>query len=115
MLEISFELSIVLEVVRGYMNKFLHILFALLLVLYPAQILAEPSISQSHIPLLWLCVIIGGVVCGAIPHLFCRYIGRSISKRTIWIVSVVAALLFLVFVGPLMIVFGSILATGRTM
>jgi hypothetical protein len=46
-------------------------------------------------------------------------IGKAVKTpgipRVYWVASVVLALLFLLFAGPIIVILGSILITGRTM
>ena len=75
----------------------------------PAVCLAEPRASGSHIPVLWGICAVGALAIGALPHFL------KLKRLNPWLVSVVLVILFLLFVAPVIMIFGSIVATGRTM
>ncbi len=76
---------------------------------------AEPRVSQSHMPILWSITIIGAVLCASIPFLFRKLITPRCPRWILWLASLLLAILFLVFIGSNILVFGAILITGRTM
>ena len=81
----------------------------------PTLAYAEPRPSGSHLPLLWLIVLAGAALAAMVPVLIKRYTKADRPGWMFWVASIVLAILFLIFVGPLIIGLGSILITGRTM
>jgi hypothetical protein len=83
--------------------------------LYTASAYAEPAPSMGHLPFLWLL----GIGLSLLLSLLLTYLlgrfGLVRSKTGRWIAGVVLALIFMVWIVPLVTVFGSILITGRTM
>lgn len=76
---------------------------------------AEPSVSGPPMSLLWLIVAGGAVAFALIPH-FVRKMTRSTRPKWVfWVASGILVLVFLLFLAPLIVAFGGIMLTGRTM
>lgn len=95
-------------------NRFL-ILSVAIFVSAPAIAFAEPGVSTSHLPVLRAIVAGGAILCAVAPHALKRFANLDWPAWGYWVASIVLALAFLVFAGPIIIVLGSILMTGRTM
>lgn len=93
--------------------KTIRIAAACLIVTIPAY--AEPSVSLGHLPILWCIVVLSTAFVGALPVLAKKYAKLKASWRVVGLCSIVLSVLWLVFAGPLIVVFGSIMITGRTM
>ena len=78
-------------------------------------VFAEPSVGGGHGVVLILLV--GGLAMAIAlaPLILKRFSKTPRSMRNYWNVSVVLAVLFVLFAGPFILVLGSILITGRTM
>ncbi len=97
------------------MMKYIPLLAFALLFLNPALSYAEPGVSGSHMPFL-IVIIIAGAACSAYLPFFLKKRGNiNIDGWVLWVMSIVSGLIFLVIIGPIIIAFGSILMTGRTM
>jgi hypothetical protein len=88
---------------------------ALLLSLMPATAVAEPGASGPHTPIMWLAAAAGAVLAGSLPLIIRKFTSPKRAAWPYWLVSVILALLFLIFAGPIIVAIGSILITGRTM
>ena len=91
------------------------ILLSLVVLLFPAVAHAEPSPSMSHIPLLWLAVTVAATLLAMVPLLIRKLLKPRRAAWAFWVASALLAVLFLVFIGPVIVGMGSILITGRTM
>jgi hypothetical protein len=76
---------------------------------------AEPGVSTAHVPWLWFGAVIGALLVGMLPLVIGKAVKTPGIPRVYWVASVVLALLFLLFAGPIIVILGSILITGRTM
>ena len=76
---------------------------------------AEPSVSSAHRPILWAIVVAGAVVAAVIPPLIRKYAKVAIPSWGVAAISIILVLVWIVFAAPTILVFGSILMTGRTM
>ncbi len=92
-----------------------HRLLFLVALLSPSVAYAEPRASMSHMPVLWLVVIIGAVLFAMVPLLLRKLIKPRRGAWAFWVAAALLALLFLVFIAPIIVAIGSILITGRTM
>ena len=82
---------------------------------YTATAYAEPAPSMGHLPFLWMLGIgLSLLLSLLVTYLLGRF-GLVRSKTRQWIAGVILALVFMVWIVPLVTVFGSILITGRTM
>jgi hypothetical protein len=97
------------------MKKPAPLLAAGLLLLTPALAYAEPGVSGSHMPFLLLIVITGTAFSAYLPFFLKKRGNINLEGWVLWVVSIVLGLVFLVIIGPIIIAFGSILMTGRTM
>jgi len=95
----------------------LRILATLVLISFQfqTQLLAEPSTSGTHVPLLWGFALAGALLISRIPFLFKKRTPRQRRAWVYWIASLLAGGLFLLVIGPIIVALGSILITGRTM
>lgn len=83
--------------------------------IFPTLAHAEPSPSMGHLPFLWLLGIgLSSLLSLLVMYLLGRF-GMVRSKTRQWVAGVILALVFMVWIVPLITVFGSILITGRTM
>jgi hypothetical protein len=93
-----------------------RILLGLAAVLAPTAAWAEPRPSGAVYPLLWLGLIVAALVLGAVVgRLLRRWIGTRRHAWMFWLIAFVLAVLVVVLLGPLVIAFGGIFLTGRTM
>lgn len=76
---------------------------------------AESGASTSHMPVLWAMVVGGAMLSATVPHVLKRFANLAWPVWGYWVASIVLALAFLILAGPIIIVLGSILMTGRTM
>lgn len=76
---------------------------------------AEPAVSGTHLPILWAIEVVGAVVAAAIPALVRKYAKLAIPAWGVMIISIVLVYIRVVVAAPMILVFGSILITGRTM
>ncbi|HWR57281.1 MAG TPA: hypothetical protein VN328_00210, partial [Thermodesulfovibrionales bacterium] len=76
---------------------------------------AEPSVSGAHRALPWMVVVAGAVVCALIPHVVRKVTRSARPKWAFWLASALLVVAFLLFLAPLIVAFGGIMATGRTM
>jgi len=83
--------------------------------LLPTVAYAEPRPSLAHMPVLWLVAAVGALLFALIPFLIKKLIGSHGTRWAFWVVSVGLGILFLIFIGPIIVGLGSILITGRTM
>ncbi|OQD45877.1 hypothetical protein BIY37_06075 [Candidatus Brocadia sapporoensis] len=79
------------------------------------EVRAEPNISGSHRPILWLIVLTGGFLSAMILHFIGKWTKLRYPQWMSWLASVLFFLLFMLFFAPLNVAFGNILFTGRTM
>ncbi|NUM53618.1 MAG: hypothetical protein HUU46_08245 [Candidatus Hydrogenedentes bacterium] len=89
--------------------------FAVVFGLAAACARAEPSVSGSHLPIVWTIAILGAVAMAALPPAIKKYAKLRAPRWAIVTASVLLVVLWSLFVAPLIIVLGSILLTGRTM
>ena len=83
--------------------------------LFAASVYAEPGASMSHIPYLWvLGVAVAFLLSWLVVYVLVR-LGLQGTPLKRWIVRIILLVFFLVTVAPLIVAFGSILITGRTM
>jgi hypothetical protein len=76
---------------------------------------AEPSVSGAHLPVLWLASM---AVSGVLTWLILRPLRGSRMLRTSvrqWLCAGLLFVVLMLLLSPFLIVFGSILITGRTM
>lgn len=85
------------------------------LCLIPAVGYGEPGVGMGHIPVLWGILLITAGGLALIPALLKKFGGVTMSRKMFWLFTLLPPLLFLLFVGPVFVVLGSILITGRTM
>ena len=89
--------------------------YGTLMTLEPATVLAEPGVSQAHVPyLLAFAIGISAVIAFVIIK---ATSGNKLLNTTLrrWGLGIILLVLFSVFLVPLIMIFGSILITGRTM
>lgn len=97
------------------MNTAMRKLMAASLALLPGAAMAEPAVSGGYIPLLWVFAL---ALSAGVAWLIAAGIARLAGirdRRYRWTVAVVLFLTFAIFLAPFIVVFGSILVTGRTM
>jgi hypothetical protein len=70
---------------------------------------------MAHIPVLWLVVTVAALLLATVPLLIRRLLKPRRAVWAFWVAAVLVAILFLVFIGPVIVGPGSILITGRTM
>ena len=91
-------------------------LLSLAAALSPTAAYAEPRPSGAPFALVWLGVIVAGLaLLVLVGWLLRRLIGTRRHAWAFWLIALVLALLFLVVVGPILVAFGNIFLTGRTM
>ncbi|MFC1736436.1 hypothetical protein ACFL1X_09970 [Candidatus Hydrogenedentota bacterium] len=88
---------------------------SLVVLLCPVAAHAEPGASTSHIPMLWSVAVVGAVLSAMVPLLIWKIVKPRRAAWTYWLAAALIALLFLLFIGPVIVALGSILITGRTM
>lgn len=76
---------------------------------------AEPSVGGAHLPILGLVILVGAAGVASLPFAARKFLAVQAPSWKFWLASAILAALFLVFLGPLILVLGSILLTGRTM
>lgn len=76
---------------------------------------AEPSVPQGHMPVLWVIVLLSTASVAALPVLVKKYAKLRVPWWAAGLCSIVLGISWLVFAGPLIVVLGSIMMTGRTM
>lgn len=81
----------------------------------PSQAHAEPSVSTTYMPVLWLIAVVSAFLCAALPLFFRKYLLPRLPRWVAWIISFIVLVSFLILIAPLIVIFGSILITGRTM
>jgi hypothetical protein len=91
------------------------VILSLVAALFPTVAYAEPTLSGLYFPLLWLVVVVGAVLFAMVPLLIKKLIRPRRAGWVFWLVSIVLGLLFLIFLGPIVVGLGSIFITGRTM
>lgn len=91
------------------------LIFFLIWALFPDVARAEPSPSMSHIPFLWLCVFVVAFLVASVPLLVRKFIRPRGPGWAYWVAAALMWLLFLIFMGPIIVGLGSIVITGRTM
>ena len=98
-------------------KQFSEIFFTVTLFLLFSQTTAyaEPGGSNKYMPILWSIVLIGATLTSMIPWIFRKFSKEKRSKLVYLVASVVFALMFLIFMGPIIIALGNILLSGRTM
>ena len=92
----------------------LAVLF-LIWLLSPAVAHAGPSPSMSHIPVLWLFVVVAALLMAMVPLLIRNLVKPRRAAWPFWLAAPLLALLFLIFIGPIIVALGSMIITGRTM
>jgi len=88
-------------------------LFVALMV--PVIASAEPAVSLSHLPYLW---VLASGVSGLIAWITVKAINRTGHLQTPfrkWGLAIILFAVFLVFLSPVIVGLGSILVSGRTM
>ena len=76
---------------------------------------AEPSVGGGHFVVLSVLVLVMAGALAAVPSILQRKFGWTMTRKVFWIATVVPPLAFFGFVGPVIVVLGSILLLGRTM
>lgn len=70
---------------------------------------------MSHLPWLWSGVVAVALLLAMVPLLVQKLVKPRRPAWVFWLVAALVALLFLIFIGPVLVALGSILITGRTM
>lgn len=83
--------------------------------LYALPAYAEPGGSSAHIPFLFAVVGLMALAAGAIPIVFRKQLQLPGPAWVPYAAGIVIAIVVAFFVGPMVIIFGSIVITGRTM
>lgn len=83
--------------------------------LMPLSATAEPGVSHGHIPWLWGGNILLALLIGWLIWVVSGKRGFLQQPKNRWLAVIIIVALYLIFVAPLVVIFGSILITGRTM
>ncbi len=83
--------------------------------LFASNAHAEPGVSFSHIPYLWALGAVISLLLSWLVLSVLSFAGKLKSSKKKWLLGVLLFVLFLLSIGPLVVVFGSIIVTGRTM
>jgi hypothetical protein len=86
-----------------------------LVLLTPVFACAEPGVSTRHVPFLWGFAAVLATLVAVLPFVVARggLFFQTAAKKWAW--SIALFVLFMVFAAPIIVVFGSIVITGRTM
>lgn len=93
----------------------LRILAIIVASIIPAIAMAEPGVSHAHVPYLWALAtgVAAGIAFGIVKVTSKTRLMRTPLRR--WVIGVLLFAGFMIFLVPLILVFGGILITGRTM